>query len=82
MKTKSNAGQAGTTNQNTHKDNIYFDNELIFSKINEYLNEANLETSERIQQNNERIQQVLERNSAWRAVYVVFFIVLIISIIL
>ena len=89
MKTKSNAGQAGTTNQSTHKDSYYFDNELIFSEINECLNdflrkESELiqQNNERIRQNNERIRQILERKSVWRVFYVVYLIMLIISIIL
>ena len=74
--------KAGTPNGNTHKDNNYLDNELIFSEINECLNDFLRKESELIQQNNERIRQILERKPVWRVFYVAYFIVLIISIIL
>ena len=74
--------KAGTPNGNTHKDNNYLDNELIFSEINECLNDFLRKESELIQQNNERIQQILERKPVWRVFYVAYLIVLIISIIL
>ena len=94
MTTKSNAGQAGTTDtkstiESTFKDSDIFDNNLIFSEINECLNdflrkESELiqQNNERIRQNNERIRQILERKSVWRVFYVVYLIVLIISTIL
>ena len=87
MTTKSNAGQAGTTDtkstiESTFKDSDIFDNELIFSEINECLNDFLRKESELIQQNNERIRQILERKPVWRVFYVAYLIVLIISIIL
>ena len=87
MTNKSNAGQAGTTDtkstiESTFKDSDIFDNNLIFSEINECLNDFLRKESELIQQNNERIRQILERKSVWRVFYVVYLIVLIISIIL
>ena len=74
--------KAGTPNGNTHKDNNYLDNELIFSEINECLNDFLRKESELIQQNNERIRQILERKPVWRVFYVAYLVVLIISIIL
>ena len=81
--------KAGTPNGNTHKDNNYLDNELIFSEIKKYQNEFFRKESERIKlnnerirQNNERIRQILERKPVWRVFYVAYLIVLIISIIL
>ena len=90
MKTKEMPDKAGTLNNgNTNKDSYYFDNELIFSEINECLNdflrkESELiqQNNERIRQNNERIRQILERKPVWRVFYVAYLIVLIISIIL
>ena len=82
MKTKEMPDKAGTPNGNTHKDNNYLDNELIFSEINECLNDFLRKESELIQQNNERIRQILEIKPVWRVFYVAYLIVLIISIIL
>ena len=71
-----------STDERTNKDSYYFDNELIFSEINECLNDFLRKESELIQQNNERIRQILERKPVWRLFYVAYLIVLIISIIL